>query len=339
MVTMTVSEVEAYLMENTICQLMPVAMVFVKPDNAPILDLLDASKRTTINASQRSYLYALVAVLIWSTVATAFTMSLRVMGRVELLLWASLVSFVLFGLIILATHRIHATLAYLSRHWKRTLILGTLNPFVYYFTLFYAYTLLPAQEAQAINYTWALTLAYLSVPLLGHRLSRWDIMAGIICYMGVLVIATHGNILSWDFSHPFGVGIALLSTLFWALYWIMLARYDEDTVIVLFANFGVGLVWIIGYILLYNIPITPTMTTGHWGAIYIGLFEMGMTFLLWGRAMSLTDNTSHISNLIFLSPILSLFFIHSIAEEPILFTTIIALGLILSGLALQQYKR
>jgi drug/metabolite transporter (DMT)-like permease len=66
---------------------------------------------------------------------------------------------------------------------------------------------------------------------------------------------------------------------------------------------------------------------------------MGITFVLWGKALTLTEHTSRISNLIFLSPILSLFFLYYIAGEPILPSTIVALGLILSGLALQQYKK
>jgi drug/metabolite transporter (DMT)-like permease len=292
----------------------------------------------TMKASQKSYLYALTAVLIWSTVATAFTISLRTMDKVELLLWSFIVSFFTLGVMILLTHRVQIAKQYLFRHWRRALLLGTVNPFIYYLILFYAYELLPAQEAQAINYTWALMLAYLSVPLLGHTLSRWDIVAGIICYLGVVVIATHGDITSLDLSNSWGIGMALLSTVFWALYWIMVTRYDEDTIIVLFSNFGVGILWIIGYILYFDIPLSTSMTTGHWGAIYIGLFEMGITFVLWGKAMILVENTSRISNLIFLSPVLSLFFIYSIAKEPILPSTIIALGLILSGLALQQYK-
>jgi len=128
-----------------------------------------------MQTSQKSYFYALTAVLLWSTVATAFTMSLRVMDKIELLLWSFIISFFVLGLMILLTGKRQSVKQYLSKHWKRTLVLGTINPFIYYLILFYAYELLPAQEAQAINYTWALMLTYLSVPLLGHKLSKWGI--------------------------------------------------------------------------------------------------------------------------------------------------------------------
>ena len=289
-----------------------------------------------MHSQKRAYLYAFSAVLIWSTIATALTMTLRVMDKTGMLFWAFLVSFVVLAIITFFTGKFGAWKAYICKYWKRTLLLGTINPFIYYITLFYAYDLLPAQEAQAINYTWALMLAYLSVPLLGHRLSKWDVLAGLICYLGVVIIATHGNIFSLAFSNLTGVGIALLSTVFWALYWILITKHKEDTVVVLLSNFSVGVLWMGLYVLYADVSLTTYTSFALWGAVYIGLFEMGVTFVLWGRALILTERTSTISNLIFLSPILSLFFIHFVAGERIYFSTVIALVLILFGLFLQQ---
>ena len=82
------------------------------------------------------------------------------------------------------------------RQWLHSLVLGALNPFLYYLVLFEAYALLPAQEAQALNYTWALTMALLAVPLLGHSLRAGELLAALVCYGGVLVIATRGQLLS-----------------------------------------------------------------------------------------------------------------------------------------------
>ena len=290
-----------------------------------------------MNRDKTATLYALSAVLIWSTVATVLTLTLRHMSKEEMLLWAFATSFAVLGSMLLATQKKKKLKPYLRKHWKLTLLLGTVNPFIYYFTLFYAYELLPAQEAQAINYTWALTLAYLSVPILGHRLERRDVVAGLLCYLGVLVIATHGDLLALEFSNAKGVAVALASTIFWALYWIFVTKFKEDTVVILFSNFTVGLVWIMGYILLSHTEIHMA-SSGMLGALYIGLFEMGITFVLWGKALALTTRTSAISNLIFLSPILSLGLIHFVAGEEIYASTIIALGLILFGLLIQQKK-
>ena len=41
------------------------------------------------------------------------------------------------------------------RDWQQSLLPGLLNPCLYYLVLFKAYELLPAQQAQALNYSWA----------------------------------------------------------------------------------------------------------------------------------------------------------------------------------------
>ncbi len=161
------------------------------------------------------------------------------------------------------------------------LVLGAINPFLYYLVLFKAYDLLPAQEAQAINYTWALMLAFLSVPLLKQKLRFADIVAGIICYFGVLIISTKGEPFSLSFSNLEGVLLALFSTILWSLYWIFNTKSKADSVVGLFCNFLFATPIILTYLFLTQ-PIQIPNINGLLGAVYIGLFEMGITFLFFG---------------------------------------------------------
>jgi drug/metabolite transporter (DMT)-like permease len=69
---------------------------------------------------------------------------------------------------------------------------------------------------------------------------------------------------------------------------------------------------------------------------YIGLFEMGFTFILWQAALQTTEYTSRISSLIFLSPFVSLFIINQLLGEPLQSLTFVGLGVIVVGLALQR---
>jgi drug/metabolite transporter (DMT)-like permease len=223
----------------------------------------------------------------------------------------------------------------LRRHPFQVFLLGAINPFVYYLTLFHAYELLPAQEAQAINYSWGLLLAWLSVPLLGHRLRRRDGIAGALCYLGVLIIATRGDLLGLQIHDLSGLLYALASTLLWALYWLLNTRIEAEPLPLLFLNFLVG-VTLLGLWLFVKGGWEWPGLEGVLGAVYVGLFEMGMTFVLWLRAMKLTASTASISNLIYLSPFLSLIFIHTILGEEILPSTLAALALILTGLWIQQ---
>ena len=212
---------------------------------------------------------------------------------------------------------------------------GILNPFLYYIVLFKAYDLLPAQEAQPLNYTWAITLSLLSIPLLGQKLNARELIAIFISYLGVVVISTHGNLLDIQFSSGLGVFLALFSTIIWALYWIYNTKSKADPLIGLFLNFCLGLPLVTAAMLIFSGP-PPTELPAVLSAAYVGLFEMGITFALWLKALKLTEKTAKISNLIFLSPFLSLILIHFILAEEILPSTMFGLLFIVGGNIVQQ---
>jgi drug/metabolite transporter (DMT)-like permease len=65
---------------------------------------------------------------------------------------------------------------------------------------------------------------------------------------------------------------------------------------------------------------------------------MGITFVLWLSALKLSENTAKVGNLIFISPFISLVFIHYLVGEDILPSTFIGLVLIVAGLLIQQLK-
>jgi drug/metabolite transporter (DMT)-like permease len=79
--------------------------------------------------------------------------------------------------------------------------------------------------------------------------------------------------------------------------------------------------------------------SGWLAVIYVGLFEMGITFVLWISALKSTQNTARISNLIFISPFISLLLLAYIIGEQIHISTLAGLALIVLGLMTQQlYK-
>jgi len=288
-------------------------------------------KKNQINA----YKFALISVFLWSTVATAFKISLDFLSPFELLFYASLSSLFILGTIVIYQKKISVTISHVKSQFGLVLILGAINPFIYYLILFKAYDILPAQEAQAINYTWALMFAYMGIVFLKQKLSKADVLAGFICYFGVLIIATKGDPLSLEFSDFYGVSLALLSTILWSLYWIFNSKSKVDGVVGLFSNFLIGVVLMSVYIAFTGGINLPNFQASLW-AIYVGFFEMGITFVFWLRAVSLTSSISKISNLIFLSPFLSLVFIYFFVGEEILLSTIVALFFIIGGLVIQQ---
>ena len=291
-----------------------------------------------LKSNSNAYKYALISVFLWSTVATAFKFSLQYLSPEQLVLYASLTSLIVLFIVLIIKNKLNQVFPYIKDNKFLILVLGIINPFLYYLVLFKAYDLLPAQEAQAINYTWALMLAFLSVPFLKQKLRFVDIVAGIICYFGVLIISTKGEPFSLSFSNTHGVFLALLSTILWALYWIFNTKSKADPIVSLFSNFLFATPLILIYCISTQAMIFPQFT-GILGAIYVGLFEMGITFLFWLKAMQNTTNTSKIANLIFISPFITLIFIYFILGEAIYISTLFGLGFIILGLVIQSSKK
>lgn len=286
----------------------------------------------------KATLFALTTVLIWSTVASAFKISLRHLEVAQLLFFSSLASMVVLGCVLFLQNKLFVLNTLKGKDFALSLCLGFLNPFAYYLVLFKAYDLLPAQEAQPLNYTWAITLSLLSVPLLHQRLRSSDLAGLLISYCGVFWISVRGDIWSLHFSSPLGVALALLSTVLWALYWIYNTKDALDPVLRLFLNFCCGSVYIALFLLL-GPGVTIPEPAGLMGAVYVGVFEMGITFVLWSLALRLSKTALQVSIFIYLSPFFSLVLIHFLVGETILQSTIIGLILIMTGIGLQQLSR
>ncbi len=259
------------------------------------------------------------------------------MDPVQMLLYACIASILILSIVQTVRGKMGLLFSYTRREYFQSLGFGFLNPFLYYIVLFKAYDLLPAQEAQPLNYTWALTLAFLSIPLLKQKLSRNDIIAAFVCYSGVWVISTRGNIFSVQFSDLFGVILALGSTVIWALYWIFNTKDSRDPVAGILLNFIFGLPFVFVYCLIFS-DIRVNSPEALLGAAYVGFFEMGITFILWLSALKLSSNTAKIGNLIFISPFISLILIHFLVGEEIYTSTFAGLILIIIGLIIQRFK-
>ncbi|WP_323751515.1 DMT family transporter [Marinobacter sp.] len=286
---------------------------------------------------KQAMLYGLATVLLWSTVATAFKLALADLAPVQMLLVACAASIFVMAAALVIMGRWQQVFQLSKSQYLQSIGMGLINPCLYYFLLFGAFDRLPAQEAQPLNYTWALVLAYLSVPFLGQKLRRLDVLAGLVCYAGVVVIATRGAVTSLNFSDPLGVSLALASTVVWASYWIIATRDTRDPIVGLFLNFLFGLP-VIALACGFTIGFEFSGFGSFAAAVYIGVFEMGIAFILWSQAMKKAENTAKVSNLIFIAPFLSLVFIYFILGEVILPSTYIGLVLIIAGLWLQQKK-
>jgi drug/metabolite transporter (DMT)-like permease len=282
--------------------------------------------------NRQSLIYTLSAVFLWSTVATAFKISLRGMNHAQLLFFASLASTVALGFFSIRK------ISFASLFSVKSVLLGFINPFVYYMLLFLAYSLLPAQEAQPLNYTWPIVLSLFAVLFLGEKMTIKKIVGLLFAFTGVIIIATRGSLSSLEFDNLKGIIVALSTSLVWGAFWILNIKDNRSNIIKLFTAFFYGTLFSGIYLFVFD-SFKIEAPVYILGAVYVGLFEMGITFLLWNKGLELSKDRTITSTFAYLSPFLSLLFIALILGEKIKFSSILGLMLIVGGILYQNFSK
>jgi drug/metabolite transporter (DMT)-like permease len=290
--------------------------------------------------TRKSFIFALIAILFWATVPTAFKLSLKELNILTMLMIASVTSAVVLFAVIAGGKKIDLILKSTWKELLNSALLGLINPFIYYIILLKAYQLLPAQVAQPLNMIWPIILVFLSVPILGQKIKTKSFIALFISFAGVYVISTQGNLFGAGHADIKGVMLATGSSLFWALYFILNVKDKRDEAVKLFLNFLFGSIYLAITLLITKEWYVPdNWTNGVLAAVYVGIFEMGITFLFWLKALQMAESTDKVSNLVYLAPFFSLIFVHFILHEPVYYTTLAGLLLIISGIWLQNRKQ
>jgi drug/metabolite transporter (DMT)-like permease len=290
-----------------------------------------------LNNVKKSYLLTGLVILCWATIPSAFKISLRYLTVYQLLFFSTAVSMAAIFFIIVIQKKLPLFKQMAPRDYCQSALLGFLNPFAYYLIVFKAYDLLPAQQAQPLNMIWGVVLVLISIPVLKQRIRVLDLIAVFISFLGVLVISTEGNVSHIQVKHPLGVGLALGSSLVWAVYWVLNVRDRKDPLVRLFLNFAFAWIFaLVAGLWIFNIGLPGWQ--GWLGAGYVGLFEMGIAYFLWLLALKLAANTASVTILIYISPFLSFVFVHLLVGERILLSSVMGAALIVLGIVINKFR-
>ena len=293
-----------------------------------------------MNNNLKSFLFTISAVLLWSTAATAFKITLQGMNNLQLLFYSCLISTIVLFILLIINSPKELKLTFAKTKVKQNVLLGFTNPFLFYLVLFKAYYLLPAQEAMPLNYTWPITITLFSVIFLESKVTLKIMLGMLLAFIGVVIIATRGDLLGLQFHSLLGVVLAVGSSFIWATYWTLNLKDKRSGLSKLFSAFFYGTIFITIYVLVFDSLVLNNYNY-IFGAAYIGLFEMSITFFLWLKGLTLSNNKAKTATIVYLSPFISMLFIAVILKEEILFSSILGLLLIVSGIVFQHiyYKK
>lgn len=289
-----------------------------------------------MKSSARPVLLASVAVLSWSTVATAFKIALQTMSTFSMLFVSCATALIIFTSWMLVTGTWKELRLLTTNIWMRFAVLGLIAPVVYYLMLFKAYDLLPAQIAQPINYIWPILLAVLLAIIEKQPIPKAKYFGMIVSLAGVVFISLGGNAIAGDVSVA-GIILAIVSAMLWGLYWMVNDSLKDKVseITALFLTFFFAMIYL--FVGNFFYPIGHLELKSLLSGVYIGAFEMGIPYICFGIAIRETKNPALINQMCYLAPFLSLVFISLVLEEPIIFTTYVGLILIIGGIIYNQY--
>lgn len=260
--------------------------------------------------------YALMAILLWSSLASLGTFTQRLPPFLVTAIALTI------GSLLSIRH---------IAQWRvplKTFATGVAGIFGYHCLLFTAFRTAPALEANLLNYLWPLLIVLLS-PVFKLGTLRWPHIVASLCgFAGAALIVTKGQ-LHVPAVLPAGFLFAIAAAFTWACYSLQTRKLPA------FPNAAVGGFCLASALLagLCHLAFEPAILpdSGEWLALLaMGIGPLGLSFFFWNIAMTSAD-PRQIGAVSYLTPLLSTMMLAATGLGSMNSTSWIAAGLILGG--------
>ena len=285
----------------------------------------------------QSYLNLALCILLWASIPVASKKILAELTSLQMLFYSSIFSVVALGALVLWQRKIARLASYTLRDYAYLSWLGFLGAFLYYVLLYGALARTSAAEGFVLAYTWPILISLLAVPLLGERITPARLFAIAISFSGVVVIVTRGRMVELRVENLSGNLLALCGALVFALFSLQGKRAKYDLTIAAFVYFCAALLCAAAVIAFGGAMPLPSPSVWGW-ILYNGLLVNGISYLFWFKALEHGD-TFIVSNLLYLTPAISLLFVLLLLNEPVHPSAVSGLVLIIAGILFQSWPK
>jgi drug/metabolite transporter (DMT)-like permease len=284
----------------------------------------------------KAYVFALTASLLWGSSAAIVKLLLKNLNSLQILLYASLFASITLFLIVVFQNKFSIIRSYKIKDYLRFAYMGFIGVFLYYFFLYLALSYLKAQEAFIINYLWPIMIVIFAVPILGEKFTTKKTVAILLSFIGVVIIATQGNLQQLHFAKPLGVILAVIAAVSYAIFSVLGKKQNDDKTTSMMFYYIFTFVYTLIAVKIFGF-IPHVVGIQLIGLLWTGVFTSGGAFLLWFLALKYGDTTK-IANIAFLTPFFSLIYIYFLLHEKIQIYSIIGLIFICIGIFIQNRK-
>jgi len=283
---------------------------------------------------EKQYKYVTVPILFWGTLATLNKLLLKSLDAMFVLAVSSIVAFVFLFIYNCYTGKLKVLKTYSLADIIKMISLGILGFFCYNLFYLLGIDVLPAQEAMILNYMWPAMIIIFSCIILKDKMTFKKIIATLMSIVGVVVVASEGDISKIALGNLKGIAFCLLAAISYGLYSVLNKKenYDKSIAIMI----GYLSTAIIAFVCIAITGTDSTISPGNmFGLLYNGIACNAISYLCWVLALDY-GNTAIISNLAYLTPFISLLICAVILHENISSYSIVGLVLIVSGIIVQS---
>jgi drug/metabolite transporter (DMT)-like permease len=277
-----------------------------------------------------SYIALAACILLWAFIPVATKKILTELDHYQMLFYSNVISFLAVGAYALIARKLAPVFTLKARDHLSLSLLGFLGTFLYFALLYGAIKHTDAAEGFILAYTWPIMVMILSAFLLGEELSISKVAAILICFVGIIVIATHGDVFSFQLTSPLGDALALVGALVWALFSVLSKKNNYDGVAATLIYFLVGSAFSALPVLFGGGFVWPTSNIRLW-ILFNGLLINGISYIFWLKALEY-GKTAILSTSLYLTPFISILYVYIFLGDPVSASSVVGLVLIVTGI-------
>jgi drug/metabolite transporter (DMT)-like permease len=170
--------------------------------------------------------------------------------------------------------------------------------------------------------------------VLKEKIDIQKMLAIITAFLAVVIVATEGNLSAIKFTDFYGVLFAVVGASSYGLFSALVKKFNYEQITSNLLFFFYAFLLSLVSILMFDKVLIPNLVQFA-GLFWIGSFVYGIATVLWLKALA-AGSTAKVSNLIFLTPFLSLVYIAIFLGEKIKIPSLIGLALLVVSIVYQN---
>ncbi|PAB60099.1 DMT family transporter [Anaeromicrobium sediminis] len=283
-----------------------------------------------------AYFNLALCILLWASIPVATKKILVELDNLQTLFYSTILSTLVLGILLILQKKTKDLKKYNKNEYTKMFSLGFLGNYLYYVLLYGALERTTASEGFILAYTWPMLVLVLSFIILKEKVTAKKIVGVFISFIGIIIITTKGDIIDFNLTSLSGDILAITGAFVFALFSVLGKKYNFDKTISVFIYFLSALIFLIPTVAIFSKFVLPSSKVLIW-IIYNGVFVNGISYIFWFKALE-NGETHVISNLLYLTPFVSLVYISIFLDEKILISSIVGLIVIIFGVLSQYFN-